>query len=143
MTPSQNCYDLAKRFEGLRLSAYQDAVGVWTIGYGHTGGVEEGMTITLEQAEDLLVSDMNNRAAACVNHWVTAPLTQNQFDALCDFTFNLGCGALQKSELLANINSGNPVTAENFTDWDHAGGVVLPGLLARRLAEQSLFLRQS
>lgn len=137
---SENGLNLTRQFEGLRLSAYADQVGVWTIGYGHTGhGVHAGLTITADQADALLVSDVAG-AVACVNRLVTAQITQNQFDALVDFVFNLGCASLASSTLLRFVNGGAfGDAAIQFQRWDHAGGVIVPGLLLRRQAEATLF----
>ncbi len=131
---------LTKQFEGLSLTAYQDQVGVWTIGYGHTGpSVQGGMTITEDQATLLLQSDVA-ASVSCVNNAVTATISQPQFDALVDFCFNLGCGALVKSSLLRFVNMNDFVSAAaQFLLWDHAGGVVVQGLLRRRQAEAALF----
>jgi lysozyme len=132
--------NLTKQFEGLNLNAYQDQVGVWTIGYGHTGpSVHGGLTITQEQADQLLLSDVA-ASATCVNHAVTSKISQNQFDALVDFVFNLGCASLLSSTLLRDVNAGNLAgAAPQFLLWDHAKGVVIPGLLRRRQAEKVLF----
>jgi lysozyme len=129
-----------KRFEGLRLTAYQDSVGVWTIGFGHTGpDVHPGLVITEPQAEALLIADMRS-AVACVNAAVKVSLTQGQFDALADFTFNCGRHNFLGSTLLRKLNAGDyDGAAPQFASWDHAGGQVLPGLLARRKAEAALF----
>jgi lysozyme len=131
---------LTEQFEGLRLTAYQDSVGVWTIGYGHTGlDVQPGLTITQEQAGALLLQDVAG-AVAAVNRLVTVPLTQNQFDALVDFTFNEGQGNLASSTLLRELNAGNTAgAAAQFLVWVYAGGVKLPGLVTRRQAEADLF----
>jgi lysozyme len=130
---------LTESFEGCRLAAYLDSVGVPTIGYGHTHGVAMGMTCTQEQAEQWLQQDVQV-AVQAVNNLVTVPLTQQQFDALVDFTFNLGSGALQHSTLLRLLNSGNyQGAAGEFEKWDKAGGKVLPGLLRRRQAERDMF----
>jgi len=131
---------LTEQFEGLQLTAYQDPVGVWTIGYGHTGAdVQPGLTITQEQASDLLLQDVAG-AVAAVNRLVTIPLTQNQFDALVDFTFNVGQGNLASSTLLRELNSGNTEgAAAQFLVWVYAKGVELPGLVTRRQAEAALF----
>jgi lysozyme len=97
---SVNGYALTESFEGLRLAAYLDPAGIWTIGYGHTGrGISQGLVITEEQAVSLLKLDIDS-AVSAVNHFVKVPLNQNQFDALVDFTFNLGAGALAHSSLL-------------------------------------------
>lgn len=132
---------LTKQFEGLRLSAYQDSVGVWTIGYGHTGpDVHPALTITEEHATELLLKDTAS-AVASVNRLVTVTLTQNQFDALVDFVFNVGAAKLANSTLLREINAGNFIAAAaQFLLWCHAGGVVLPGLVQRRKAAGALFL---
>jgi len=131
---------LTEQFEGLQLTAYQDPVGVWTIGYGHTGSdVQPGLTITQEQASDLLLQDVAG-AVAAVNRLVTVPLTQNQFDALVDFTFNVGQGNLASSTLLRELNAGNTAgAAAQFLVWVYAKGVELPGLVTRRQAEAALF----
>ena len=131
---------LTEQFEGLQLTAYQDPVGVWTIGYGHTGSdVQPGLTITQEQASDLLLQDVAG-AVAAVNRLVTVPLTQNQFDALVDFTFNVGQGNLASSTLLRELNAGNTEgAAAQFLVWVYAKGVELPGLVKRRQAEAALF----
>jgi lysozyme len=130
---------LTESFEGCRLQAYLDSVGVPTIGYGHTHGVTMGMTCTQEQADAWLQEDVQE-AVQAVNNLVTVPLTQQQFDALVDFTFNLGTGALQHSTLLRLLNSGNyQGAAGEFEKWDKAGGKVLPGLLKRRQAERDMF----
>jgi lysozyme len=139
-TYSPNGLTLTKRFEGLELTAYQDQVGVWTIGYGHTGPtVHGGLTITQTQADQLLESDVSG-AVACVNRAVTTAINQNQFDALVDFVINLGCASLLTSMLLRFVNKGDFADAAlQFLRWDHAGGVVIPGLLKRRQAEMELF----
>jgi lysozyme len=131
---------MTEQFEGLRLTAYQDSVGVWTIGYGHTGSdVRPGLTITQQQASDLLLKDVAS-AVATVNRLTTIKLSQNQFDALVDFAFNAGGGNLASSTLLREVNAGNfDLAAGQFVRWDHAGGVVVQGLLRRRLAEAALF----
>lgn len=131
---------LTEQYEGCRLTAYQDQVGVWTIGYGHTGPeVLAGMTITPAQAEAYLAADVQT-AAACVNRAVTVTLTQDEFDALVDFVFNLGSGSFESSTLLQLLNAGNiAAAAEQFNRWDRAGGAVVAGLLRRRQAETALF----
>jgi lysozyme len=133
-------FKLTKQFEGLRLIAYTDQVGVWTIGWGHTGsGVHSGMTITEAQAETLLSGDVAS-AVTAVNQLVTSTINQNQFDALVDFAFNLGNVSLAHSTLLRFINAGDFVSAgPQFLLWDHAGSKVVQGLLDRRKAELALF----
>ncbi|MDE1155864.1 MAG: lysozyme [Acidobacteriaceae bacterium] len=131
---------LTKDFEGLRLEAYKDAAGVWTIGYGHTGDeVRQGQRITPQQAEALLQTDLQ-AAVFCVQRVVTAPLTQGQFDALVDFCFNAGQGALERSTLLAKVNRLEfEEAATEFARWDKSGGKRCPGLSRRRAAEATLF----
>lgn len=132
--------DLIKRFEGLRLTAYPDSAGVWTIGWGHTKGVHKGQQITEVGAVKLLRDDLA-WAEEAVTDAVKVPLNQNQFDALVSFTFNVGEGALKKSTLLKLLNSGNYTAAANQLDlWINAGGKPLAGLKTRRDAEQALFL---
>ena len=133
--------DLIKHFEGLRLTAYQDSVGVWTVGWGSTGDhVKPYMKITEAQAEQLLKDDLV-RFEKCVNEYVKVPINQNEFDALCSFSFNLGCNALAGSTLLRKLNAGNPKeeVADEFERWVKAGDQTLPGLVRRREAEALLF----
>jgi lysozyme len=134
---------LTRSFEGLRLEAYQDCAGIWTIGYGHTGPeVRAGQRITEPQAEALLRQDLA-AAVHCVRGAVKAPITQHQFDALVDFCFNAGRGNLLSSSLLRDINRGEFSTAlAQFALWVHAGARVLPGLVRRRAAEAALFAGQ-
>ena len=140
MQISQAGIDLIKTFEGCSLVAYPDEGDVWTIGYGHTEGVYEGMTITMAQAEQFLADDLV-QYGGYVTHYVTVPLTQNQFDALVSFTYNLGPGTLHHSDLLSFLNAGQYSRAgDAFLEYDHVGGVVEPGLAARREAERKLFL---
>lgn len=135
--------DLTKRFESCRLMAYQDQVGVWTIGWGHTFGVTQGMTCTQVEADAWLQED---EAAAIkdVNTHVKVPLTQCEFDALVDFAFNVGRGALNNSTLLKDLNAGDyHAAAKEFERWDHAGGKVVAGLLRRRQAEEAEFNQET
>ena len=131
---------LTKGFEGLRLKAYQDCGGVLTIGYGHTGpDVVEGMTIDEAQAEALLRADVQ-AAVDCVNRAVTTVIAQNQFDALVDFCFNVGCGGLLNSTLLRKVNAEDFAgAAAQFALWVHAGGEVVAGLVRRRKLEAEMF----
>jgi lysozyme len=139
MQPSQNAIELIKASEGLRLTAYRDSAGILTIGYGSTGGIKPGQKITPEQAEAMLVDDLDE-AADAVRKLVTVPLTQGQFDALCSFVFNLGAGRLRDSTLLRLLNQGKyGEAAAQFRFWVMAGGKPLPGLVKRRAAERALF----
>ncbi|WP_255989916.1 lysozyme [Chitinolyticbacter albus] len=143
MQTSSNGIALIERFEGLRLTAYQDVVGIWTIGYGHTGSdVHPGLSISQIQAAALLQGDLT-RFEAGVGRAVTVPLNQNQFDALVSFSYNLGLANLQHSTLLRRLNAGHyDEAAQEFPKWCRAGGKVLPGLVKRRSMEQTLFLTQ-
>lgn len=133
---------LLKSFEGLRLRAYQDSVGVWTIGYGTTSGVRPGQVITEAQAEALLKRDLD-RFEAAVEDLVTVPLNDDQFSALVSFTYNVGEGALASSTLLRLLNRRDyQGAADQFLRWNRAGGAELAGLTRRRRAERALFLGQ-
>jgi lysozyme len=139
LTYSPNGFKMTESFEGLQLTAYKDVAGVWTNGYGNTHNVVPGTTITMEQAVSDRASNIEG-SEFVVNRVVTVPLTQNQFDALVDFVFNLGSGNFQSSTLLRKLNSGDYAGAsQEFPKWDHSGGVVVAGLTRRRLAEQALF----
>lgn len=146
MNTSQTGIDLIKGFEGKRLVAYDDGVGVWTIGYGtikYPNGVrvKKGDTCTEVQAETYLKSDLVKFENA-INRLVKVPLNQNQFDALSSFTYNLGETNLSKSTLLRKLNAKDyKVAADQFLVWNKAGGRVLTGLVRRREAERSLFLK--
>jgi lysozyme len=144
MEYTKNGLHLTEHFEGCRLSAYPDPGSggdPWTIGYGHTGPeVHPGLVITLEQAEQYLMEDVQ-KAAADVNARVKIELTQDEFNALVDFAFNCGCGNLNNSTLLKKLNAGDiQGAAEEFLKWDMAAGKHLAGLAKRREAEKELFL---
>lgn len=140
MRISEQGLDLIKSFEGLRLQSYWDAVGVLTIGYGHTRGVRPGQTITRREAELLLSADLEP-----IEKQLTADLGEDgvlqcQFDALCSFCFNLGVGAYMRSTLRKYVKSGRDADAgREFGRWVRAGGRVLPGLVRRRKAEAELY----
>lgn len=136
------------KWEGEVDHVYKDVAGVLTIGFGHALKAGDGFsptsTLTHQQALDLLAHDVS-WAEDAVNGLVKVPMTQNQFDALVDFTFNCGSGALARSAVLSELNAGNaPGAAAHFPDWAHAmeGGklVVDQGLLRRRMSEQRIFL---
>ena len=134
--------NLIKKYEGLQLKAYKDPVGIWTIGYGHTGrDVKPGKVITKAEAERLLKKDLR-KFERQVNRRVTRKLNRNQFDALVSFTFNVGAGNFASSTLLKKLNKGDFKGAANeFLKWDKAGDPlrVLPGLARRRMEERELF----
>ncbi|MES3411044.1 lysozyme [Enterobacter hormaechei] len=145
MQTSEKGISLIKEFEGCKLTAYQDSVGVWTIGYGWTQPVDgklirAGMTIKQETAERLLKTGLVSYESD-VSRLVKVGLTQGQFDALVSFTYNLGARSLSTSTLLRKLNAGDYVAAaDEFLRWNKAGGKVLNGLTRRREAERALFL---
>lgn len=142
MKASQNCIDLIKKFEGCALKAYLCPSNIPTIGYGHTIGVKLGQTITQDEAEKLLKIDLqiheNN-----VNSLVKVALTQNQFDALVCFEYNVGKYNLQTSTLLRRINEKNFADVPNqLRKWIYGTGKQrLQGLVNRREAEIQLFTK--
>ena len=144
MKISNNGLNLIKQFEGLRLNAYDDGVGVWTIGYGtikYPNGtlVKKGDKITQAQADQYIANDVATFERA-VNMLVNVPLNQNQFDALVSFTYNLGATNLSASTLLKKLNSKDyNGAAGEFQKWNKAGGKVMTGLVRRRKAEMELF----
>ena len=135
--------DLIKRWEGLRLEAYICPAGVATVGYGSTGDhVYLGMTITEAEAERLLRLDLQ-RFEDSVSKSVKVTLNDNEYAALCSFSFNVGCGAFESSTLLRRLNAGEPkerVFSEELPRWSKANGQTLQGLLNRRNAEIELAL---
>ena len=140
MNTSEAGIYIIKKWEGFRGSAYLDPVGVWTIGYGHTKDVLPGHVMTEPEACQLLEQEVKIYENA-VRSLVSSPLTQNQFDALVCFSYNVGIGALSQSTLLRYLNEGNyKAAADQFLRWVYGGGEVLPGLVSRRQQERSLFL---
>ncbi len=134
-------FRLIKKYEGCKLHAYQDVVGVWTIGWGSTLGVHPGMTITQEQADQMCLDDVKERSFAILK-MVTVNINDNQLCALISFAYNVGLGALHHSHLLTYLNEGASKlkVAAEFLKWDHAGGKVFAGLTRRRHEEAELFL---
>ncbi len=143
MKASKAAYILIQQFESLRLTAYKCPGGVCTIGYGHTSGVQEGMTITSAEADKLLAEDIE----VCEKqiNSLNLSLNQNQFDALISFLFNVGIGNFRKSRLLSLIKADPDDNAimDEFLKWVYAGGKVLPGLQRRRLSEMKLYFKTS
>jgi lysozyme len=133
-----------EQFEGLRLTAYKDSVGVLTIGYGHTGkDVVPGLTITQADADQLLASDLVE-AENAVSRLVKVPLSDNQFGALVSFTFNVGTSAFAGSSLLKKLNAGDyEAEPAELAKWNkgtvNGKKVVLPGLTNRRAAEAGIW----
>lgn len=145
MNISKSGIELIKRFEGMRLKAYQDSVGVWTIGYGWTQPVDgkkvgPGMQIDPATAARLLKCGVVQYEQG-VNQLVKVHITQGQFDALVSFAYNLGLRSLSTSTLLKKLNGGDKAgAADEFAKWVNAGGKRLDGLVARRAAEREMFL---
>ena len=138
--------DLICGFEGKRLVAYDDGVGVWTIGFGTTiypNGikVKKGDTCTEAQAKEYMAHDLKKFELA-VNGAVNIPLNQNQFDALVSLAYNIGTGAFNKSTLVKKLNAGDiRGAADQFDVWVNAGGKRMQGLVNRRAKEKELFLK--
>jgi lysozyme len=130
-----------KSFEGLRLEAYQDAGGVWTIGYGHTGpDVVPGRVIDQLTADALFLQDLGSIAGQ-VENLLAHPATQGQFDALVSFAYNAGVEALHTSTLLRKFNAGDLAgAAREFGEWVHVGQEIEMGLVRRRVAEIVMFM---
>ena len=146
MSVNQATLNLIKQFEGCKLTAYQDIVGVWTIGYGTTAMADvgivpaKGMTITQERAEDLLRLGVD-KFAATVNALITAKVNANEFGACVSLAYNIGPNAFAKSTVLRELNAGHKdKAAAAFRMWNKAGGQVVKGLVNRREAEIKLFL---
>ncbi len=137
--------ELIKRSEGFRESVYTDVAGFPTIGYGHRLQPGESFPngVTELEAQAILTADAGD-AEQAVSRLVKVTLTQGQFDALVDFVFNLGAGRLAGSTLLVDLNAGHYSTAaEQLLEWDHAGGIVVAGLKARREAEYNLWMGEA
>ena len=132
---------LIKCFEQLRLVAYRNFPGEpWTIGWGHTGDVHQGDTCTPDQADKWFLED-TAKVVAAVDRDTPQDITQNQFDALVSFGYNLGISAEEHSTLLRDVISKNiPGAADEFLKWNHVNGQVVDGLTRRRRSERALFL---
>ena len=147
MQTSQVGIDLISSFEDTVLQAYDDGVGVWTIGIGTTvypNGVKvkKGDACTLDQAKSYFAHDLK-RFEASVNNLAKVPLSQNQFDALVSLTYNIGQTAFSKSTLLKKLNAKDYIgAADQFPQWNRGGGKVMKGLVRRREAERDLFLKK-
>ncbi|RZG79680.1 lysozyme [Acinetobacter venetianus] len=146
MTISSVGIQLITSFEDLRLKAYDDGVGVWTIGYGTTiypngVAVKKSDSCTLEQAKSFFQHDLR-RFQTAVNDVVSVPLSQNQFDALVSLAYNIGTNAFKTSTLVKYLNALDyKAAADEFPKWNRGGGKVLKGLVRRREAERALFLK--
>lgn len=145
MKPSAWLWAFIKGYEKFRPTAYpataaERAKGIWTIGYGHTHGVKEGDTCTMDQALLWLQQDAAEDIAA-VNQHVNVTLTQEQFDALCSMAFNTGPGFLVNSTLATMLAARNYTgAADQMLRYDHQGQTELAGLENRRIAERRHFL---
>ena len=135
MKSSDILINYIKRAEGCKLTAYQDSVGVWTIGYGHTADVKRGDRITQQQADDFLRSDLSRFEAIAAR--TPGVRTQGQFDAVTDFCYNCGPGNFQNSTLRKYITTGRKdwEIQKEFLKWTKAGGKELGGLVSRRVWE--------
>lgn len=134
-------YELLKRHEGLRLEAYRCPAGVLTIGYGHTGDVEDWHRISAHEADVILQYDVEGTEAGVARLTDGLRLTQGQWDALVCFAFNVGLAALSRSTLLRRLRAGDVHgAADELLRWTRGGGKVLPGLVKRRAEERALFL---
>lgn len=148
MKISQIGIELIKNFEGFSADAYPDpGTGgePWTIGYGHTGNIKKGQKITKANAEQLLKKDLE-RSEVAVFEYIDVELSQNEFDALVSFTFNVGAGALASSNLRKRLNAGEPKTKvfkDELPRWNKGGNGTMPGLIRRRAAEVELATAQA
>ena len=140
MKMSDKGLQLLEGYEGKKLKAYKDTGGVWTIGVGHTGPeVTEGLIIDDLQCFIWLKEDVQE-AEDAVNRLVKVALTQDMFDSLASFVFNLGEGQFRKSTLLKKLNASDYKGAgQEFKRWVHDNGVVQPGLVKRRYSEAQAF----
>lgn len=139
MTHSPELVAFVAAWESLRLRAYDDGGGVWTIGYGHTKDVRRGDTCTEEQARAWLDDELTETSNA-VEDMAPESLLQHEFDALVSFAYNCGAPALHGSTLLARVNEGRMEdAATQFVRWNKDGGKVVRGLLARRAGEVLMF----
>lgn len=145
ITMSQEGLKVLKHFEGLRLKAYRDPVGVLTIGYGHTGpDVYEGLVWSQAQADKALRQRLEREFVPGVLAVVKRSMRQHELDAMVDLAYNIGVGAFQGSTLVRKFNAGDTQgAADEFLRWTRAGGKVLLGLKRRRAADRALFLGAS
>ena len=146
MKPSQNCYDLIKEFEGLKLKSYLDGGGVATIGYGSTmyktgKRVKLGEEITLQEATALLEWEIDNKATVINSLLLKVIVNQNQFDALVSFAYNVGVEAFANSTLLKKlVKNPNDVSIRNeFMRWNKDNGRTVEGLTNRRKKESDFY----
>lgn len=136
MKISEKGLELIKTFEGCKLTAYRDPVGVLTIGYGHTKGVKEGDKITKKKAEDFLREDLFNAERHVNGYLKKYRFKQNEYDALVSFAFNIG----SITQLTKNGKRSKGEIADKMLLYVKAGGKTLHGLVKRRKAERDLFV---
>ncbi|PKF34909.1 lysozyme [Acinetobacter proteolyticus] len=147
MSISAHGINLITSFEDLKLNAYDDGTGIWTIGFGTTvypnkARVKKDERCTLEQAKSFFQYDLR-RFEKTVNEAVRVPISQNQFDALVSLAYNIGSNAFKNSTLLKYLNAlAFQDAADQFLVWNKGGGKVLKGLIHRRQVERSLFLKK-
>lgn len=145
MKLNKDGYNLIKQFEGCKLTAYQDSVGIWTIGYGNTqwenfAKVKQGEKISQQRAEEVF-QFFANRFANQVDAIIIANITQNQFNAVVSLAYNIGLGNFQKSTLLKKLNKkpNDKTIKDEFLKWVNAGGRKLQGLVNRRKKESDVY----
>ncbi len=133
----EKAIELIKEFEGLRLQAYKCAAGVWTIGWGHTSGIRQGMTISAAHAEELLRADVES----VIRRLQLSRFGANRRAALASLAFNVGVGAVERSTLWRKVlaNPADESIANEFRRWKYAGGKVQPGLVRRREQELKIY----
>ncbi len=146
---SAKCFAIVKAFEGLSLKAYKCPAGIWTIGFGNTfypngTRVKQGEVITESRAIELLKTTLDFFEKQ-VDNMTRDDLSQNQFDALVDFAYNVGHGNLKSSTLLklVNVNPNNPAIKDEFLKWNKAKGSPLKGLTRRRNSEAHLYFNNA
>ena len=147
MRASDKAKDLIKSYEALKLKAYKCPAGVWTIGYGHTAGVKQGMEISRQRAEDLFVKDLytiSEYPISDIFYKAKVTLKQNQFDALCSLVFNIGTTNFRKSTLLkkALVDPNDKSIYNEFKKWNRSGKKELEGLTRRRIREANLYFKE-
>lgn len=142
MTHSQQATEFIKQFEGFSPATYQDQRGIWTIGYGHTSGVKEGDLCTPTQATAWLNEDIGWVDSVLAHRCETIPLTQDQYDALTSFIYNIGSGSFESSTTYKRLLQHDYIGAANaMLLWNKIGNTVNAGLNRRRMAEHDMFMK--
>jgi len=144
MRISQTGIDLIKKWEQFKADPYKCSAGKWTIGYGHTATAHAGMPkITLKQADELLKSDIAIKEAEVKKHLKGINLSQNQYDAVISFCFNLGVGAFISSNAYDRmlLDENSKKIADSWITFRNAGGKYLRGLMKRRIDELALYYK--